>query len=178
MSDLKANVAPRAFIIAGPNGAGKTTFAREFLPAEGRCPTFINADLIAAGLSPFKPEVAALEASRLVLEHVRRCVENREDFAVETTLAGRVYLRYIRDWHAAGYRVKLEFLKLPNVEMAIQRIRKRVAQGGHNVAEFLVRRRFKLGLENFHSIYRPVVDSWQLYDASRWPPALIEESQS
>jgi predicted ABC-type ATPase len=88
--------APRALIIAGPNGSGKTTFAREFLPAEGNCPTFINADLIAEGLSPFRPEFMAVEASRIMLEHVRQMVAKREDFAVETTLAGRAYLRMVR----------------------------------------------------------------------------------
>jgi predicted ABC-type ATPase len=175
MSKSQSNAIPRALIIAGPNGAGKTTFAREFLPAEAQCPTFINADLIAAGLSPFQPEAMALEASRLVLEHVRRCVARQESFAVETTLAGRVYLRYIQDWQAAGYRVKLSFLELPNVDMAIQRVRQRVAQGGHNVAEFLIRRRFQLGLANFRNLYRQVVDSWQLFDASQWPPVRIEE---
>ena len=110
----------RAIIIAGPNGAGKTTFAREFLPSEGQCPTFINADLIAAGLAPFRPESAAIEASRLMLEHVRQMVARREDFAVETTLAGRAYLRMIREWQAVGYRVELMFLEVPSVELAIQ----------------------------------------------------------
>jgi predicted ABC-type ATPase len=107
MNDAASKPAPRAIIIAGPNGAGKTTFAREFLTAEGNCPTFINADLIAAGLSPFRPDAAAIEASRLMLDHVRQRVARREDFAVETTLAGRAYLRMIRDWQSLDYQVEL-----------------------------------------------------------------------
>ena len=104
-----ASGSPRAIIIAGPNGAGKTTFAQEFLPAEGNCPTFINADLIAQGLSPFRPEVMAIEASRLMLERVRQMAARRQDFAVEATLAGRGYLRMIREWKGLGYLVELMF---------------------------------------------------------------------
>ena len=121
MSDTQSNTAPRALIIAGPNGAGKTTFAREFLPAEGHCPTFINADLIAIGLSPFRPDAAVVEASRLMLEHVRRSVAKRNDFAVETTLAGRAYLRFITEWQAAGYEADLRFLHLPSTDLAVER---------------------------------------------------------
>ena len=126
---------PRAIIIAGPNGAGKTTFAREFLPVEGECPTFINADLIAEGLSPFKPEAMAIEASRLMLERVRQVVASREEFAVETTLAGRAYLRMIHEWQSVGYQVELMFLQLPSADLAVERVRQRVAQGGHNIPE-------------------------------------------
>ncbi|MFP4106897.1 MAG: zeta toxin family protein [Phycisphaerae bacterium] len=170
--------APRAIIIAGPNGAGKTTFAREFLPAEGHCPTFINADLIAAGLSPFQPEAMAIEASRLMLERVRQMVAKREDFAVETTLAARAYLRMIQEWQSVGYQVELIFLQLPSPELAVERVRQRVAQGGHNIPEDVIRRRFDLGLDNLHHRYRTVVDAWQVFDASQWPPVLIDNGVS
>jgi len=166
---------PRAIIIAGPNGAGKTTFAQEFLPGEGNCPTFINADLIAQGLSPFRPEAMAVEASRLMLERVRKSVAKREDFAVETTLAGRAYLRMIREWRAAGYQVELMFLQLPSADLAVERVRQRVAQGGHNIPEADICRRFDRGINNFRNHYRHIVDAWQIYDASQWPPVLIEE---
>ena len=166
---------PRAIIIAGPNGAGKTTFAREFLPAEGHCPTFINADLIAEGLSPFQPGAMAIEASRLMLERVRKMVAKREDFAVETTLAARAYLRMIHEWQSVGYQVELIFLQLPSPELAVQRVRQRVVQGGHNIPEDVIRRRFDLGLDNLHHRYRTVVDAWQIFDASQWPPVLIDE---
>jgi predicted ABC-type ATPase len=178
MSGTASGPAPRAIIIAGPNGAGKTTFAREFLPAEGDCPTFINADLIAEGLSPFQPDLAAVEASRLMLEHVRRRVAKREDFAIETTLAGRAYLRMIREWQAVGYQVELLFLELPSAELAVQRVRQRVAQGGHNIPEADIRRRFDRGLMNFGNHYRSIVDAWKVFDASQWPPILLQEGMN
>lgn len=110
-----------------------------------------------------------------MLEHVRLMVKRREDFAVETTLAGRAYLRMIREWQGVGYRVELMFLELPSVELAIQRVRQRVAQGGHNIPEDDIRRRFNRGLVNFRSQYRDLVDAWQRFDASQWPPILIAE---
>ncbi len=167
--------APRALILAGPNGSGKTTFAREFLPAEGNCPTFINADLIAEGLSPFNPESMAVEASRLMLDHVRRMVAKRADFAVETTLAGRAYLRMIREWRLVGYQVELIFLQLPSADMAVERVRQRVVQGGHDIPESDIRRRFDRGIDNFHRHYRHTVYAWQIFDASQWPPVLVDE---
>lgn len=103
-------------IIAGPNGAGKTTFAREFLPHEAACPTFINADLIAQGLSPFRPAAAAVRAGRIMLELIADCVRRGESFAIETTLSGRSYARMIPGWKQAGYRVAIFFLELPSVE--------------------------------------------------------------
>jgi predicted ABC-type ATPase len=169
-----ASATPRAIVIAGPNGAGKTTFAREFLPAEGNCPTFINADLIAQGLSPFRPEAMAVEASRLMLERVRKMVAEREDFAIETTLAGRAYLRMIHEWQQRGYQVELMFLQLPSPDLAVERVRQRVAQGGHNVPDPDIRRRFERGIANFNELYRAAVDAWQIFDASRWPPVLID----
>ena len=175
---MNAELSPsrsRAIIIAGPNGAGKTTFAREFLPGEGNCPTFINADLIAQGLSPFRPEAMAVEASRLMLERVRQMVAKREDFAVETTLAGRAYLRMIREWRSVGYQVELMLLQLPAADLAVERVRERVAQGGHNIPEPDIRRRFERGIANFHQHYRTAVDAWQIYDASIWPPVLVDE---
>jgi len=136
-------------IIAGPNGAGKTTFAREFLPNEAGCPIFINADLIAAGLSPFQPELAAVKAGRLMLAEIHEYSRNGASFAFETTLAGRTYARMIPVLQAEGYHVKLFFLTLPSAEMAIARVGERVRQGGHNMPEEVIRRRFTAGLTNF-----------------------------
>jgi predicted ABC-type ATPase len=113
----------RAYVLAGPNGAGKTTFAREFLLSEASCRTFINADLIAAGLSPFDPGKAAIRAGRLMLESIDRAVERRESFAFETTLAATSYARRIPSWQALGYVVELVFLALPSAEVAIARVR-------------------------------------------------------
>lgn len=156
----------KILIIAGPNGAGETTFAREFLPREADCPDFINVDLIAAGLSPFDPDRAALRAGRIMLDEIKRRVIAAESFAFETTLAGRNYARTIPRWREAGYHVKLIFLSLPTADVAIARVAARVAQGGHNVPEEVIRRRFDAGLRNFIDIYRDMVDSWILYDNS------------
>jgi len=166
----------RIVIIAGPNGAGKTTFAREFLPNEADCPNFINADLIAAGLSPFVPDLAAFKAGRLMLEAMAGYVRRGESFAFETTLSGLTYARMIPNWQADGYSVTLIFLSLPNEEMALARVAARVAQGGHNVPETVVRRRFTAGADNFVR-YKLLVNNWQLYDNSDTPPVLLDEGQ-
>lgn len=164
----------RIVIIAGPNGAGKTTFAREFLPNEANCPNFVNADLIAAGLSPFAPELAAFKAGRLMLEAITNNVKRGESFALETTLSGLTYTQMIPVWQSSGYAVKLIFLSLPNADMAVQRVAARVAQGGHNIPETTVRRRFVSGIKNF-SRYKLLVNDWQLYDNSNVPTILLEE---
>jgi len=164
----------RIIIVAGPNGAGKTTFAREFLPNEAGCPIFVNADLIAAGLAPFAPATAAVQAGRLMLREIERHFEARTSFAFETTLAGRGYLRLIDRWQAAGYRVKLIFLKVASPEEAIDRVAQRVRQGGHDVPEAVIRRRFAAGHSNFERLYAPKVDAWMIYDNSGARPVLLE----
>jgi len=165
----------RIIIIAGPNGAGKTTFAREYLTKEANCPDFINVDLIAAGLSPFDPDRAAIRAGRLMLSEIERRVKKGDSFAFETTLSGHVYARLIPRWRKAGYRVRLIFLSLPNADIAIGRVKMRVAQGGHNVASAVVRRRFESGLRNFQDSYKHLVDRWWWYDNSGSVPQLISE---
>ncbi len=147
----------RAILIAGPNGSGKTTFAKEFLVHEAGCPVFINADLIATGLSPFQPDRAAVQASRLMINAIEDHVRRRENFAVETTLAAKGYLRRILDWRQLGYKVKLIFLWLPTVALAIDRVAIRVAQGGHNIGEHVIRRRYAAGLANLER-YKEIVD--------------------
>ena len=164
----------RILIIAGPNGAGKTTFATEFLPYEAECPTFINADLIAAGLNPFQPERSAIRAGRMMLAMIRDYVSSGESFAFETTLSGRGYARMIPRWQARGYQVLLYFLRLPTPEMAVARVGLRVKEGGHHVPEDVVRRRHAAGWRNFQQVYRDVVDDWILYDATGTSPLLIE----
>lgn len=164
----------KIIIIAGANGAGKTMFARSFLPFGARCPRFINADLIAAGLSPFAPETAAIKAGRLMLREIEECVARGESFGFETTLAGLSYLRHIERWRAQGYHVSLFFLSLPSVDMAIQRVAERVEQGGHNIPKDVVRRRFVAGLRNFRQFYSKVVDAWTYYDNSGSEPVIIE----
>jgi predicted ABC-type ATPase len=160
-------------IIAGPNGAGKTTFAREFLPREAGCPDFINVDLIAAGLSPFDPDRAALRAGRLVLQEIKRRAHAGESFAFETTLSGRNYARLIPRWRATGYHVKLIFLSLPTADLAVARVAARASQGGHSVPEEVIRRRFDAGLRNFENLYRKLVNTWVFYDNSEPAPEFI-----
>jgi predicted ABC-type ATPase len=162
-------------IIAGPNGAGKTTFAREFLPREAGCPDFINVDLIAVGLSPFDPGRAALRAGRLMLQEIHRRVRTGGSFAFETTLAGLRYVRLIPQWQRQEYHVKLVFLSLPTVDLAIARIAARVVQGGHDVPEPVIRRRFAAGLRNFGRTYKGLVDAWIHYDNSADRPRLVAQ---
>ena len=156
----------KIIVIAGPNGAGKTTFAQKFLPAEAKTLRFINADLIAAGLAPFNPESVAIKAGRLMLEEIDQCVNAGQNFAFETTLSGLVYLHKIKIWQSLGYQVKLWFLSLPSADIAVSRVAIRVSQGGHNIPEQIIRRRFKAGLHNFHHRYNKVVDAWAFYENS------------
>src|SRR5688572_30250265 len=114
--------ARRCIVIAGPNGAGKTTFAREFLPKDARVIHFVNADLIAGGLSPLRPELAALAGGRLFLAELDRLARARADFAFETTLSGLVYLRRLKRWKASGYRIEITYLRLPSPRLALLRI--------------------------------------------------------
>ena len=166
-----------AYIVAGPNGVGKTTFAREFLPNYADCRNFINADLIAAGLSPFSPESAGIRAGRLVLEEIERLARHGEDFGFESTLSGRGYLNLIRDLKISGYAVHIFFLTLPSVELALSRIRKRVIKGGHNVPEPDVRRRFDRSIRNFLLCYQSLADSWMLFDNSQRPSVVAFKKQ-
>jgi predicted ABC-type ATPase len=163
----------RIIIIAGPNGAGKTTFAKEFLPQEADCPNFINADLIAAGLSPFDPSAAAISAGRVMLSEINRYLEAGESFAFETTLSGRAYARQIPKWQAAGYEVTLVFLKVSAIRIALDRVKARTAHGGHHIPATVIRRRFKLGWQNFEDVYQQLVDNWRVYDNSGELPVLI-----
>ncbi len=165
----------RILVIAGPNGAGKTTFAREFLPREADCPLFVNADLIAAGLNPFGAGSVAMRAGRLMAKEIREHVRLGNTFAFETTLSGRGYARQIPSWQEMGYRVKLFFLRLPTPERAIGRVAQRVAEGGHDVPEQVIRRRFAAGWYNFEHLYRDLVDEWALYDNSGDAPELLAE---
>lgn len=168
------NSSPQIIIIAGPNGAGKTTFAREFLPNEAGCLQFVNADLIAAGLSPFAPEAAAMQAGRLMLTQIADHVAHRRSFAFETTLSGVAYARQIPRWRTLGYAVALHFLALPDADMAVARVAQRVKQGGHDIPEAVVRRRFAAGLANLPR-YCELVDDWDVYDNSGLKPILINE---
>ena len=154
---------PSLYIIAGPNGAGKTTFIKRFAPRHLALVDFLNADELARGLSPLAPERAQIEAGRLMLERVRKFIAAGRSFAMETTLSGRTYRLLLKQAKEAGYSTHLDFLVLPSVEDSIQRVANRVVQGGHNVPEADLRRRFRLGLQNLFTLYRSFCDTWNVY---------------
>jgi predicted ABC-type ATPase len=169
---------PNCYIVAGSNGAGKTTFATEFLPRYAECTNFINPDLIARGLSPFDPNVALVRAGRLVLERIDQMSKSGSDFAFETTLSGRSYIRVIRDLRVAGYCIQMFYLWIPSPDLALLRIRHRVEEGGHNVPARDVRRRYRRTLVNLLSLYRPLLDTLRVFDNSTKVPRLVFEDQS
>ena len=166
---------PRCILIAGPNGAGKTTFARRYLPENAGMVHFVNADLIASGLSPLKPEIAAIAAARMVLREIDRLIAERADFAFETTLSGLTYVQRLKSWKRAGYRIDIVYLKLSSSRLALRRVAARVRQGGHNVPQADVERRFVRGWDNFQRVYRSLADSWAVYDNSGRAPQLLEK---
>ncbi|MFZ5528608.1 MAG: zeta toxin family protein [Pseudomonadota bacterium] len=168
---------PTCWIIAGPNGAGKTTFALEYLPQVAQCSRFVNADLIAAGLSPLAPERELMAASRLFLREMEACIAQREDFAFETTLAGRSYLKLVRRLQAAGWRVELIYLALPNMEMSKLRVAERVAHGGHNIPAADIERRFARSLGNLFNTFSAQADACRCFMNSNATPELIFEQQ-
>lgn len=165
------------YIIAGPNGSGKTTFANKFLPEYAKCPNFVNADLIAQGLSPFSPQLAAIKAGKLVLEQVHTMADRNVDFAFETTLSGKSYAAFLKILKNKGYSVHLFFLWIPNVDIALARIKERVTDGGHDVPAQDVKRSFYRGLSNLFKLYRLLLDSWMLFNNSSTVPAFIAEEK-
>jgi len=171
-------VMPNLFIIAGPNGAGKSTYVQQFLPKEVQCAEFVNADLIAAGLSPFAPERAAFAAGRIMLNRLRELMSKGVDFSFETTLSGRAYVPLLQQCRAAGYRIRLDFLWVPKLEITRNRVKQRVTKGGHNIPEAVQQRRFALGLRNLVTLYRPLLDEWRLYDNSGDYPELVVQEKA
>ena len=161
------------YIIAGPNGAGKTTFAMDILPDEFNCKNFVNADLIAAGLSPFAPELEAFEAGKLMLHKIEACLSQGDSFAFETTLSGKGYLRKIDSWKSKGYSIILYYFNLPSIEMAVERVKYRVMNGGHDIPVDVIKRRFKRSKENLN-LYKQKADSWTIFDSSGKTPILLE----
>jgi predicted ABC-type ATPase len=157
---------PQLYVIAGPNGAGKTTFARDFLPHYVKVVEFVNADLIAAGISPLDPEAGAIAAGRVMLERIHALARQQKDFAFETTLAGRGYVRLFRELKRRGYEIHVFFLWLRTSELALRRIADRVQKGGHDIPADVVRRRFRKGLANLAGIYRAAFDTVHVYDNS------------
>ncbi|MBQ3659022.1 MAG: zeta toxin family protein [Bacteroidales bacterium] len=166
---------PKLFIISGCNGAGKTTASYTILPEMFGLRECVNSDEIAERLSPNKPESAAIRASRIMLERMNELLDKRADFGVETTLATRSLLRVIEDAKNLGYMITLIFFWLNSPDLAVERVKRRVASGGHNVTEPTIRRRYVQGIINLMNRYIPVVDSWMIFDNSATPAAMIAE---
>lgn len=168
---------PTCWIIAGPKGVGKTTFALEYLPIVARCRRFVNADLIAAGLSPLAPEQHLLAASRLFLREIEDCIIARQDFAFETTLAGRSYLKLVDKLQSNGWRVELIYLALPSAEMSRLRVAERVAHGGHSIPEEDIIRRFPRSLCNLLHVFSYKADQVQCYMNIGYSPELVFQQE-
>jgi predicted ABC-type ATPase len=166
------------YIIAGPNGSGKSTFAEKFLPDYAKCPNFINADLIAKGLSPFSPRTAALKAGKLVLAQIHEFAKKGIDFGFETTLSGKLYVKLFKKLREDDYQLHLFFLWLPSPQLAIERIKERVREGGHDVPIRDIRRRFYRSVANFFKLYQPFLNSWMILNNTGIRPALIARSAS
>ena len=180
---------PLVVVVAGPNGAGKSTMAPRLLREALTVTEFVNADPIAIGLSAFQPQSVAIAAGRVMLARMSALAQARRDFAFETTLASRSFAPWLKTLRASSYRAHLSFLSLPDPDLAVARVAERVRLGGHDVPENVVRRRFASGLRNFFTVYRHVVDTWQVFDNSAMtfprliaarragrPPRILEQS--
>lgn len=163
------------YIIAGCNGAGKTTASFTILPEILNCKEFVNADEIAKGLSPFQPEKVSFEAGRIMINRVNELLAIRENFAFETTLATKSYKSKVINAQQNNYNVTLLFFWLENVELAIERVRTRVLEGGHNIETEVIKRRYKNGMKNLFEIYLPIADEVMIFDNSEGKSLLIAE---
>lgn len=165
----------KLYIISGANGAGKTTASYTILPEILDCKEYVNADEIARGLSPFNPDAVSIQAGKLMLERINTLISEGENFAFETTLASKSFLKYIKKAQGKGFITKLVFLWLSDQELAVERVKCRVSEGGHNIPIEVIKRRYKRGLENFFKIYKNSVDSWLFINNSGNPYKIIAE---
>jgi predicted ABC-type ATPase len=168
---------PNLYIIAGCNGAGKTTASYTILPEMLNCKEFVNADSIAAGLSPFNYESVAFEAGRIMLRRIQQLIEEKVDFAFETTLAGKNYVQLIKSAKTFDYEVTLVYFWLNSPELAKQRVVSRVKKGGHNVSGEIIERRYYRGIFNLFNLYIPACDNWMIIDNMDAVPDVISYGQ-
>ncbi|MBX3749426.1 MAG: zeta toxin family protein [Opitutaceae bacterium] len=168
---------PNLYIVAGPNGAGKSTYVRDYLLQEVCCREFVNADVIAAELAPGAPENAAVAAGRVTLRRLQELAASGKDFSFETTLSGRTYFPLLTNFRERGYRIRLDFLWVPELGLTQRRVQQRVLKGGHDIPAHVQERRFHLGVRNLVTLYRPVLDWWRIYDNSGGTPLLLVEEK-
>lgn len=169
---------PNLYIISGCNGAGKTTASLTVLPETLQCTEFVNSDAIAKGLSPLNPESAQVAACRLMISRIKKHITDKSDFAIETTLASKSYNSLVKQAKAAGYNVHLMYFWLQSPELAVKRVAERVKNGGHNVEETVIRRRYHAGIRNLFNLYCPVVDYFVLIDNSSIPSEIVAEGNN
>lgn len=163
------------YVISGCNGAGKTTASYSVLPDMLDCKEFVNADEIAKGLSPFQPDNVAIEAGRIMLSRIKDLINHNVDFAFETTLATKSYVKFIQEAQSKGYLVTLVYFWLNSPELAIERVKARVISGGHNIPENVIRRRYEAGINNLSRLYLPICDYWLIIDNSEPPFQVVAE---
>ena len=166
---------PNIYVIAGCNGAGKTTASYSILPKMLECKEFVNADEIARGISPFQPEKVVIEAGRIMLKRMRDLITQKIDFAFETTLSSKSYVKYILDAQTKGYSVSLIFFWLNSPNLAIERVKIRAASGGHDIHEDIIRRRYWSGIKNLSQLYLPICDDWLIIDNSTPPLQVVAQ---
>ncbi|MCQ2177103.1 MAG: zeta toxin family protein [Bacteroidales bacterium] len=169
---------PRMYIISGCNGSGKTTASYALLPELLGCREFVNSDEFAKSLSPFDPSAASVSASRYMLQKIMYLLKRDQDFCVETTLATRSLLKIINQAKSQGYQVSLIYFWLNSPELAIKRVQQRVAAGGHNISEEVIRRRYIMGLKYFFETYSPICDRWILADNSKSPFTIVAQGSA
>lgn len=165
---------PNLYLLGGANGSGKTTLALKLLPSLG-CDEFVNADAIARGLSPFQPDTVAFQSGVLMMKRLRELAAKNVSFGTESTLAARGFVPFIRDCRANGYTFHLIYVWLPSVEMNVARVAARVRTGGHDIPEEIIRRRHEAGRRNFVELYRPLADTWRVFDNAVLTERLIAE---
>lgn len=169
---------PSLYIIGGPNGAGKTTVALSLLPNLLGIFEYVNADAIAAGLSPLNPKSMAIQAGRLMLARIKQLTASSTDFAFETTLAARTFVPFLRHCKSQGYTINLIYFWLQSPDLAVERVARRVASGGHSIPEADIRRRYQRSCQNLLDLYLPLCDSWIVYNNSEIVFRLIAERSS
>jgi predicted ABC-type ATPase len=169
-------VPPTIYLIAGANGVGKTTFAREFLPKEVNCLRFMNADEVARGLSPFAPEAASIRAGRVLIGEIRAALRSKDSFGWESTLSGRSHAPIMARARERGYEIELHYLSVTSPRVCVERVARRVREGGHDVPVADIRRRFYRSLQNLVKLYLPLADRWTVWDATATKPRPLLES--